>query len=130
MCLYRKIKIRHFHILYLSRVFANFSSANGYDKTTLIRVLAMYNSNLLTKFQFHIFIFEGLATSQTLLQSMKQNTNRASQSVVYNNGQKMALRAFYFIRTLIKALTYYYINCSQRYLLVTIENSRFGGLIF
>ena len=51
--------------------------------------------------------------------------NRASQSVVFNTGQKMALRAFYFIRTLTKALTYYYI---KRYLLVAIENSRFGAL--
>ena len=32
--------------------------------------------------------------------------NRASQSVVFNTGQKMALRAFYFIRTLTQALTY------------------------
>ena len=51
--------------------------------------------------------------------------NRASQSVVFNTGQKMALRAFYFIRTLTKALTYYYI---KRYLLLAIENSRFGAL--
>ena len=41
----------------------------------------------------------------------------------------MALRAFYFIRTLTKALTYYYINRSQRHLLVAIENNRFGGPI-
>ena len=34
--------------------------------------------------------------------------NRAFQLVVFNSGQKMALRAFYFIRALIKALTYYY----------------------
>ena len=55
--------------------------------------------------------------------------NRASQSVVFNTGQKMALRAFYFIRTLTKALTYYYINRSQRHLLVAIENNRFRGRI-
>ena len=41
----------------------------------------------------------------------------------------MALRAFYFIRTLTKALTYYYINRSQRYLLVANEKTRFGGPI-
>ena len=40
-----------------------------------------------------------------------------------NSGQKMALRAFYFIKTLTKALTYYYINRSQRHLLVAIENN-------
>ena len=39
----------------------------------------------------------------------------------------MALRAFYFIRVLTKALTCYYINRSQRHLLVAIENNRFGG---
>ena len=32
--------------------------------------------------------------------------------MVFNTGQKMALRAFYFIRTLTKAPTYYYINRS------------------
>ena len=40
----------------------------------------------------------------------------------------MALRAFYFIRTLTKALTYYFINRSQRHLLFAIENNQFGGL--
>ena len=55
--------------------------------------------------------------------------NRASQSVVFNSGQEMALRAFYFIRTLTKALTYYYINRSQRPLLSAIENYRFGSPI-
>ena len=54
---------------------------------------------------------------------------RASQSVVFNGGQKMALRAFYFIRALTKALIHYYINRSQRHLLVAIENNRFGGPI-
>ena len=49
--------------------------------------------------------------------------NRALQSAVFNSGQKMALRAFYFIRALTKALTYYYINRSQRHLLATIENN-------
>ena len=57
------------------------------------------------------------------------NINKASQSVVFNSGQKMALRAFYFIWALTKALTYYYINRSQRHLLVAIENNRFGGPI-
>ena len=41
----------------------------------------------------------------------------------------MALRSFYFIRTLTKALTYYYINHSQRHLLVAIENNRCGSPI-
>ena len=49
--------------------------------------------------------------------------NRAFQSVVFNIGQNMAMRAFYFIRTLTKALTYYYIKRSQRHLLAAIENS-------
>ena len=31
--------------------------------------------------------------------------NRDSESVVFNSGQKMALRAFYFIRALTKAQT-------------------------
>ena len=38
---------------------------------------------------------------------MAVKLNRASQSAVFNSGQEMALRAFYFIRTLTKALTYY-----------------------
>ena len=46
--------------------------------------------------------------------------------VVFNSGQKIALRAFYFIRALTKALTYYYINRSQRHLLAAIENNWFG----
>ena len=54
------------------------------------------------------------------------NSNRAFQLVVFNRGQKMALRAFYFIRALTKALTYYYINRSQRHLLAAIENNWFG----
>ena len=44
----------------------------------------------------------------------------------FHNGQKMALRAFYII----KALTFNYINRSQRHLLVAIENNRFGGPIW
>ena len=51
---------------------------------------------------------------------------RAFQSVVFISGQKMALRAFYSIRALTKALTYYYINCSQRHLLAAIENNWLG----
>ena len=35
----------------------------------------------------------------------------------------MALRAFYFIRTLKKALIYYYIKDSERHLLAIIENT-------
>ena len=41
----------------------------------------------------------------------------------------IALRAFYFIRTLTKALTYHYINRTQRHLLVAIENNRCGSPI-
>ena len=55
--------------------------------------------------------------------------DRASQSDVFFNGQKMALRAFYFMRALTKAITYYYIDRSQRHLLVVKENNRFGGPI-
>ena len=36
----------------------------------------------------------------------QKGKNRAFPSVVFNSGQKMALGAFYQIRTLIKALTY------------------------
>ena len=42
--------------------------------------------------------------------------NRDSESVVFNSGKKMALRAFYFIR----ALTYYYISC---HLFAAIKNN-------
>ena len=37
----------------------------------------------------------------------------------------MALRAFYFVKT----LTYYYINRFERHFLVAIENKRLGGPI-
>ena len=53
----------------------------------------------------------------------RQDKNRAFQSVVFNSGQQMALREIYFIRALTKALTYYYINRSQRHLLAVIENN-------
>ena len=51
--------------------------------------------------------------------------------IVFNTAQakKMVLRAFYFIRTLSKALTYYYKKRSQRHLLIAIENKQFGGPI-
>ena len=55
--------------------------------------------------------------------------NRAFQSVVFNSGQKMALRVFYFIRALTKALTYYYINRSQRHLLTAVEKNWLEGPI-
>ena len=45
------------------------------------------------------------------------STNGDSESVVFTSGQKMALRAFYFIR----ALTYYYISRSQRHLLAALS---------
>ena len=54
---------------------------------------------------------------------------RDSQSVVFNSGQKMAVRAFYLIRALTKALTYYYIDRSLRHLLVAIENNWLEGPI-
>ena len=56
----------------------------------------------------------------------RRQINRESESVVFNSGQKMALRTFYFIWALTKALTYYYINRSQRHLLAAIENNWFG----
>ena len=62
-----------------------------------------------------------------ILQS--RGLNRASKSVVFNSGQKMALRAFYFTRILTKALTYYYIIRSQHHLLDAIESNRFVGTI-
>ena len=51
---------------------------------------------------------------------------RDSESVVFNSGQKMALRAFYFIRALTKALTYYYISRSQRHLQAAVGNNWSG----
>ena len=66
-------------------------------------------------------------SSQTLLLLLKvHNNNRAFQSVVFKSGQKMALRAFCFIRALTKALKYYNINRSRRHLLTAIENNWFG----
>ena len=60
---------------------------------------------------------------------MELTTFGASQSFVFKSGQKMARRAFYFIRTLTKALTYYYIKRSQRHLLTGFENNRSEGPI-
>ena len=53
---------------------------------------------------------------------------RSFQSVVYNSGQKRALRAFYFTRALTKAIIYYYINRPQRHLLVAIEKNIEGPI--
>ena len=58
--------------------------------------------------------------------SFKWFSDNTGASIVLNSGQKMALRAFYFIRALTKALTYNYINRSQRHLLAAIENNWFG----
>ena len=58
----------------LAKFFKLFS-AKEYDKIALISFLAMGNSSLLTNFQLDIFIFEELTTDQTLLQSLKQNSN-------------------------------------------------------
>ena len=54
---------------------------------------------------------------------------RDSESVVFNSGQKMAVRAFNLIRALTKALTCYYIKRFQCHLLAAIENNRLGGPI-
>ena len=61
--------------------------------------------------------------------SSKPHLHRAFKSGVFNSCQKMALRAFYFIRTLFKVLTYYYINRFQCHLLVAIENKWLEGPI-
>ena len=50
--------------------------------------------------------------------------NMAFQSVVFNSGHKMALRAFYFIITLTK---YYCMNRTQRHLLAPIANNWLEG---
>ena len=42
--------------------------------------LALGNSSLLTKFQLDIFILKDLATDQTSLQSLKQNSNWSAHS--------------------------------------------------
>ena len=52
---------------------------------------------------------------------------RALQLIVFISGQKMALRRFYFIVALTKALIYCYINRSQRHLLPAIENDWLEG---
>ena len=64
-----------------------------------------------------------------VIKSLGNEFNRAFRLVVFNNGQNMALIAFYFIRTLTKALTCYYINRSQRHLLAAFENNGLEGLI-
>ena len=68
-------------------------------------------------------LYSFLHPNQDRTWKLKDLGNRDSESVVFNSGQKMALRAFYFIRALTKALTYYYINRSQRRLLAPIENN-------
>ena len=55
--------------------------------------------------------------------------HRGSQYIVFNSGQKMELRAFYFTMTLTLTLTYYYMTRSQRHVLTAIENNRLDGLI-
>ena len=46
-----------------------------YAKTTLKLSVAMPNSRLHTNFQLNIFIFEARVSLQTLLQSLKQNSD-------------------------------------------------------
>ena len=60
--------------------------------------------------------------------SMAYLFNRAFQSVLFNSGQKMALRSFYFKITE-TALTYSYTNRSQRHLLTANQNKQFRGPI-
>ena len=55
--------------------------------------------------------------------SLVLRVDRALQSVVFNSNQKMALRAFYFIRTPTKALIYDYIKRSQCHIFTPIENN-------
>ena len=59
---------------------------------------------------------------------MYEKRRRDSNSLTFgfrliNCGQKMALRAFYFIITLTITLAYYKIKRTLRYLLATIENN-------
>ena len=77
----------------------------------------------------HISTFSGSRPKRALghrVHILLVRITRAFQSVGFNSGKKMVLRAFYFIRALTKALTYYYINRSQRHPLAAIENIWFG----
>ena len=56
--------------------------------------------------KFSNFFLEKYAQTMLKARSVRALLTRVFQSVV-NSGQKMALRALYFIRALTKALTYY-----------------------
>ena len=82
---------------YLS--FNGFTDAKGFRAKLLVAVNATWDGpNGFVLVKCDIFITE---------KNECNNSYRAFQLVVFNSGQKMALRAFYFIRTLTKALTYY-----------------------
>ena len=55
--------------------------------------------------------------------------NWAFQSIVFNSDRNIVLRRFYFIIALTNALTHYWIYCSQRHLLASIENNWLEGPI-
>ena len=59
----------------------------------------MGNSSLITKFQLDIFIFEELATYQTLLQSLKQNSNWSAQWFEGNN--KLGIHKYLKIKDIV-----------------------------
>ena len=51
-------------------------------------------------------------------------SNRDSESVVFNSGQKMALRAVYIVICQSFCQSFYEVKRSQRHLLAAIENNR------
>ena len=93
--------------------------------TIIWRTLWEVFSNL---FWYFVIYFNFVLNYKFVFKHFFTIFNRAFQSVVvFSSGQKMALRAFYFIRAQTKALKYYYINRSQRHLLAAFENTWLGG---
>ena len=64
------------------------------------------------------------------IESQNLITNRASESVVFNSDQKMALRAVYVVICLSFSKSSYEVKRSQRHLLAGIENNRLGVLMY
>ena len=70
-----------------------------------------------------MFFLKSKHFAETIIKFLQNLPYRIFKSAVFNCGQKMALRAIYFIRALTKALTYYYTNRPQRPLLAAIGNN-------
>ena len=91
----------------------------GLNSVIIFGNVSCFTSNPLSNKQ-DIFLFNQGRLEWSGATYKIEEMNRALQSVVFNSGRKMALRAFYFIRTVTKALTYNCINRSERHLLVQL----------